>query len=70
VNIDGEVVVPAADGAADFSVLQNELKANSDSIVMGAFAAHAAFRTEVALAAAPSRRAPTAMLEVSFRISG
>jgi bifunctional non-homologous end joining protein LigD len=24
--IDGEIVVPAADGTADFSVLQNELK--------------------------------------------
>jgi bifunctional non-homologous end joining protein LigD len=27
--IDGEVVVPAADGTTDFSVLQNELKGRS-----------------------------------------
>jgi bifunctional non-homologous end joining protein LigD len=35
--IDGEVVVPANDGTTDFSVLQNELKGNSDEIVMVAF---------------------------------
>jgi bifunctional non-homologous end joining protein LigD len=35
--IDGEIVVPAANGATDFSVLQNELKGKSTSIVMVAF---------------------------------
>jgi bifunctional non-homologous end joining protein LigD len=35
--IDGEVVVPAADGTTDFSVLQNELKGQSTKIVMIAF---------------------------------
>jgi len=35
--IDGEVVVPAADGTTDFSVLQNELKGRSREIVMVAF---------------------------------
>jgi bifunctional non-homologous end joining protein LigD len=35
--IDGEVVVPAADGTTDFSVLQNELKGRSHKIVMVAF---------------------------------
>lgn len=35
--IDGEVVVPAADGSTDFSVLQNELKGKSTRIVMVAF---------------------------------
>ena len=35
--IDGEIVVPAADGTTDFSVLQNELKGKSDKIVMVAF---------------------------------
>jgi bifunctional non-homologous end joining protein LigD len=35
--IDGEVVVPAADGTTDFSVLQNELKGNSSKIVLVAF---------------------------------
>jgi bifunctional non-homologous end joining protein LigD len=35
--IDGEVVVPAADGTTDFSVLQNQLKGKSTSIVMVAF---------------------------------
>jgi bifunctional non-homologous end joining protein LigD len=35
--IDGEIVVPAADGATDFSVLQNELKGQSKKIVMVAF---------------------------------
>jgi bifunctional non-homologous end joining protein LigD len=35
--IDGEVVVPAADGTTDFSVLQNELKGKSEKIVMVAF---------------------------------
>jgi bifunctional non-homologous end joining protein LigD len=35
--IDGEVVVPSADGTTDFSVLQNELKGRSDKIVMVAF---------------------------------
>ena len=35
--LDGEVVVPAADGTTDFSVLQNELKGRSTKIVMVAF---------------------------------
>jgi bifunctional non-homologous end joining protein LigD len=35
--IDGEVVVPAADGTTDFSVLQNELKGQSTRIVLVAF---------------------------------
>jgi bifunctional non-homologous end joining protein LigD len=35
--IDGEIVVPAADGTTNFSVLQNALKAKSTSIVMVAF---------------------------------
>jgi bifunctional non-homologous end joining protein LigD len=35
--IDGEVVVPAAGGTTDFSVLQNELKGKSDKIVLVAF---------------------------------
>jgi bifunctional non-homologous end joining protein LigD len=35
--IDGEVVVPAADGTTDFSMLQNELKGRSKKIVMVAF---------------------------------
>jgi bifunctional non-homologous end joining protein LigD len=35
--IDGEVVVPAADGSTDFSVLQNELKGKSTKIVLVAF---------------------------------
>jgi bifunctional non-homologous end joining protein LigD len=35
--IDGEVVVPSADGTTDFSVLQNELKGRSAKIVMVAF---------------------------------
>lgn len=35
--IDGEVVVPAADGSTDFSVLQNELKGTSTKIVLVAF---------------------------------
>src|SRR5882757_11167151 len=35
--IDGEIVVPAADGTTDFSMLQNELKGKSKSIVMVAF---------------------------------
>ena len=35
--IDGEIVVPAADGTTDFSVLQNELKGNSSKIVLVAF---------------------------------
>jgi bifunctional non-homologous end joining protein LigD len=35
--IDGEIVVPAADGTTDFSVLQNELKGQSSKIVMVAF---------------------------------
>jgi bifunctional non-homologous end joining protein LigD len=35
--IDVEVVVPAADGTSDFSVLQNELKGRSTKIVMVAF---------------------------------
>jgi bifunctional non-homologous end joining protein LigD len=35
--IDGEIAVPAADGTTDFSVLQNELKGKSTSIVLVAF---------------------------------
>jgi bifunctional non-homologous end joining protein LigD len=35
--LDGEIVVPAADGTTDFSVLQNELRGQSTKIVMGAF---------------------------------
>src|SRR5436305_38068 len=35
--IDGEVVVPAADGSTEFSVLQNELKGRSKHIVLVAF---------------------------------
>jgi bifunctional non-homologous end joining protein LigD len=35
--IDGEVVVPAANGSTDFSVLQNELKGKSSKIVLVAF---------------------------------
>jgi bifunctional non-homologous end joining protein LigD len=35
--IDGEIVVPAADGTTDFSVLQNELKGQSIKIVLVAF---------------------------------
>jgi bifunctional non-homologous end joining protein LigD len=35
--IDGEIVVPAADGTTDFHVLQNELKGTSKKIVMVAF---------------------------------
>ncbi|TYL96661.1 DNA ligase [Bradyrhizobium rifense] len=35
--LDGEIVVPAADGTTDFSVLQNELKGKSTSIVLVAF---------------------------------
>ena len=35
--IDGEIVVPAADGTTDFSVLQNQLKGKLDKIVMVAF---------------------------------
>jgi bifunctional non-homologous end joining protein LigD len=35
--IDGEIVVPAAGGTTHFSMLQNELKGKSTSIVMVAF---------------------------------
>jgi bifunctional non-homologous end joining protein LigD len=35
--IDGEIVVPAANGTTDFSVLQNQLRGKSDKIVMVAF---------------------------------
>ncbi len=35
--IDGEVVVPQANGATDFAVLQNELKGRSKKIVLVAF---------------------------------
>jgi bifunctional non-homologous end joining protein LigD len=35
--IDGEVIVPAANGITDFSVLQNELKGNATRIVLVAF---------------------------------
>jgi bifunctional non-homologous end joining protein LigD len=37
VVIDGEVIVPAADGTTDFSVLQNELRGKSNRLVMIAF---------------------------------
>jgi bifunctional non-homologous end joining protein LigD len=37
VIIDGEVVVPAENGAIDFSILQNELKGRSKKIVLVAF---------------------------------
>src|SRR5712664_618822 len=35
--IDGEVVIPVADGTTDFTVLQNELKGRSKKIVIVAF---------------------------------
>nr|WP_249810489.1 non-homologous end-joining DNA ligase [Bradyrhizobium sp. 157] len=35
--VDGEIVVPAADGTTDFSVLQNELRGKSNRLVMIAF---------------------------------
>jgi bifunctional non-homologous end joining protein LigD len=35
--VDGQIVVPAADGTTDFSVLQNELKGKSTSIALVAF---------------------------------
>jgi bifunctional non-homologous end joining protein LigD len=35
--IDGEVIVPQANGTSDFSVLQNELRGKSERIVMVAF---------------------------------
>ena len=35
--IDGEIVVPAANGTTDFSILQNELKGKSTKIVLIAF---------------------------------
>jgi bifunctional non-homologous end joining protein LigD len=35
--IDGEIVVPAADGSTDFSVLQNELQGSSRKIVLVTF---------------------------------
>ena len=35
--VDGEIVVPAADGTTDFSILQNELKGKSTRIVLVAF---------------------------------
>jgi bifunctional non-homologous end joining protein LigD len=35
--IDGEVIVPAADGVSDFSVLQNELRGKSKKLVLYAF---------------------------------
>lgn len=35
--VDGEIVVPAADGTTDFSVLQHELKGKSKSILLVAF---------------------------------
>jgi bifunctional non-homologous end joining protein LigD len=35
--VDGEIVVPAVDGSTDFSMLQNELKGSSKSIVLVAF---------------------------------
>ena len=35
--IDGEVIVPAADGVSDFSMLQNELRGNSRKLVLYTF---------------------------------
>lgn len=35
--VDGDIVVPAADGSTDFSVLQNERKGSSTRIVLIAF---------------------------------
>jgi bifunctional non-homologous end joining protein LigD len=35
--VDGEIVVPTADGTTDFSVLQNELRGTSRKIVLVAF---------------------------------
>jgi bifunctional non-homologous end joining protein LigD len=35
--VDGEIVVPAADGTTDFSVLQNELRGSSKRIILVAF---------------------------------
>jgi bifunctional non-homologous end joining protein LigD len=35
--VDGEIVVPAVDGTTDFSVLQNELRGSSKTIVLVAF---------------------------------
>lgn len=35
--VDGEIVVPAANGTTDFSVLQNELRGRSAKIVLVAF---------------------------------
>jgi bifunctional non-homologous end joining protein LigD len=35
--VDGEIVVPAADGTTDFSILQNELRGKSKSIMLVAF---------------------------------
>jgi bifunctional non-homologous end joining protein LigD len=35
--VDGEVIVPAADGVSDFSVLQNELRGKSTKLVLYAF---------------------------------
>jgi bifunctional non-homologous end joining protein LigD len=35
--IDGEVIVPSANGASDFSVLQNELRGKSNKLVLYAF---------------------------------
>jgi bifunctional non-homologous end joining protein LigD len=35
--IDGEVIVPAADGLSDFSVLQNEMRGKSNKLVLYAF---------------------------------
>jgi bifunctional non-homologous end joining protein LigD len=35
--IDGEVIVPGADGVSDFSVLQNKLRGKSDKFVLYAF---------------------------------
>ena len=32
--IDGEVIVPSANGVSEFSVLQNELRRNSKNLVL------------------------------------
>ena len=43
--IDGEIVVPAADGTTDFSLPQTELKGSSKSIVLVAFDLRAGARS-------------------------
>jgi hypothetical protein len=50
--IDGEIVVPAADGTTDFSMLQNELKGRSRKIVLVALRPALSQRLRFAAAAA------------------